>query len=79
MDRANQYGAKIETKVPQYVEYYQHDRLVQPERAFPRIVFLAPDEQRAGYLSRLVQERPEARQLFSVGLLEDPVATLLRF
>ncbi|PKV88172.1 replication-relaxation family protein [Streptomyces sp. TLI_146] len=79
VDRANQYGAKIETKVPQYVAYYQHDRLAQPERAFPRIVFLVPDQQRAEYLSRLVQSRPEVRQLFSVGLLEDPIAALLRF
>ncbi|MFD2118485.1 replication-relaxation family protein [Streptomyces cirratus] len=78
VDRANQYGAKIETKLPQYVAYYQHDRLAQPDRAFPRVVFLAPSEQRAGYLNRLVQGRPEVRQLFSVGLLEDPIATLLR-
>nr|WP_275406803.1 replication-relaxation family protein [Streptomyces sp. SID12488] len=79
VDRANQYGAKIETKVPQYVAYYQHDRLAQPDRAFPRIVFLAPNDQRAGYLGQLVQGRPEVRQLFSVGLLEDPIATLMRF
>ncbi|MEV3915002.1 replication-relaxation family protein [Streptomyces canus] len=77
VDRANQYGAKIETKVPQYVAYYQHDRLAQPDRAFPRIVFLAPHEQRVQYLSRFVQGRPEIGHLFTVGLLEYPVASLL--
>ncbi|WP_406123731.1 replication-relaxation family protein [Streptomyces canus] len=77
VDRANQYGAKMETKVPQYMAYYQHDRLARPDRAFPRIVFLAPHEQRVQYLRRLVQGRPEIGHVFTVGLLEYPVASLL--
>lgn len=77
VDRANQYGAKIETKVPQYVAYYQHDRLAQPDRAFPRVVFLAPDDRRVRYLVRLLEGHPQAARLCSVGLLDNPVQVLL--
>ncbi|WP_274562383.1 replication-relaxation family protein [Streptomyces spiramyceticus] len=77
VDRANQYGAKIETKLPQYLAYYQHHRQAQPEQSFPRVVFFAPHEQRMRYLRRLIAERPDARHLFAVGSLDDPLAVLL--
>ncbi|OEJ41212.1 hypothetical protein AR457_10150 [Streptomyces agglomeratus] len=77
VDRANQYGTKIETKLPQYLAYYQHHRQAEPEQSFPRIVFLAPHEQRANYLRRLVAGRPAERRLFTAGLLDDPLGVLL--
>ncbi|OEJ61059.1 hypothetical protein BGM19_26655 [Streptomyces agglomeratus] len=77
VDRANQYGAKIETKLPQYLAYYQHHRQTWPDQSFPRVVFLAPHEQRVSYLRRLVAERPEAQRLFTVGLLDELVAVTL--
>jgi hypothetical protein len=77
VDRANQYGTKIDTKLPQYLAYYRHDRMTQPDRAFPRVVFLAPDDKRVAYLGRLITEYPEPPGLFSVGFLEDPVTALL--
>ncbi|MFD5536660.1 replication-relaxation family protein [Streptomyces sp. NPDC127079] len=77
VDRANQRGIKIATKFPQYLNYYNHEQLQGPPRAFPRIVFLAPDERRVTYLQGLVDERPDTRHLFRVGLLDDPLAVLL--
>lgn len=77
VDRANQYGTKIDTKLPQYLAYYRHDRMTQPDRAFPRVVFLAPDDKRVAYLNRLIGEYPEPPNLFAIGFLEDPVTALL--
>jgi len=78
VDRANQYGAKISSKLPQYVSYYRHHRAVTPGQTFPRIVFLAPDERRVRYLTGLLDDRAEARQLFHVGLLSEPLPALLQ-
>jgi hypothetical protein len=77
VDRANQYGTKIETKLPQYLAYRHHDRQAQPDRAFPRIVFLAPDERRVQYLARIVHAHSDTRSLFSVGLQDDPLNALI--
>ncbi|MGW2851478.1 replication-relaxation family protein [Streptomyces sp. NPDC001215] len=78
VDRGTQRGMKIATKLPQYFAYYEHDREERPDRAFPRIIFLTPHDDRVTYLRRLVDEYPKYRPLFTVGLLDDPVAALLR-
>ncbi|MGW4817166.1 replication-relaxation family protein [Kitasatospora cineracea] len=79
VDRANQYGAKIAGKIPQYLAYYQHHQLAGTATVLPRqVVFLAPDTGRVRYLERLIAKQSEGRRLFGVGLLDDPVTALTK-
>ncbi|QNA75400.1 hypothetical protein C8250_029055 [Streptomyces sp. So13.3] len=77
VDRAGQYGTKIESKLPQYLAYYHHHRIAEPDRRFPWIIFLAPHDQRVAYLTRLLNEQAKLRSAFLVGILDNPVETLL--
>ena len=78
VDRANQYGTKIASKLPQYVNYYRHHQVVTSGQIFPRIVFLAPDDRRVAYLTRLLDEAAESRHLFRVGRLDESLPALLQ-
>ncbi|MFJ3777561.1 replication-relaxation family protein [Streptomyces sp. NPDC090075] len=78
VDRGTQRGTKIATKLPQYLAYRRHEEAHQPGRLFPRVVFLAPHDDRVAYLERLVDEHPQHRAIFTVGLLDDPVTALLK-
>ncbi|MFF7525951.1 replication-relaxation family protein [Streptomyces pseudovenezuelae] len=77
VDRANEHGAKIDNKLPQYLAYHEYYRAAFPDRPFPRIVFLAPDDRRVNYLQGLLDGYPDYRPLFTVGLLDDPLTALL--
>ncbi|BAJ31017.1 MULTISPECIES: replication-relaxation family protein [Kitasatospora] len=78
VDRANQFGAKISGKIPQYLAYYQHQLLAGTNAGLPRkVVFLAPDTSRATYLHRLIARHQDGRQLFTVGLLDHAVSVLV--
>jgi hypothetical protein len=74
VDRAGQHGAKIATKLPQYLSYRHHEQ--GSGQVFPGVVFLAPSPTRAAYLAALIQRRPEAAHLFRVALYDEAVAAL---
>lgn len=71
VDRADQWGAKIASKVPQYLAYRKYE---QPTgRPFPRVQFLTVHDRRVTYLKKLVS----GQSGFGVGLLSDAVAHLI--
>ncbi|MEV8442670.1 replication-relaxation family protein [Actinosynnema sp. NPDC051121] len=74
MDRGTQWGAKIATKVPQYLAYFNSSRPNEP--IFPKVLLLAPSERRAGYLSRLIKERGPDIPLFEAGVVDDAINLL---
>jgi hypothetical protein len=63
-------GKAISSKIPQYIAYW-HQEQAQPDsgRLFPRVLMLAPTQQRTRYLARIVAGRPDFAKLFQVGLL----------
>ena len=74
IDRGTQWGAKIATKVPQYMAYWHHDRRDEP--VFPQVLLLAPNEPRAAYLHRLVHKGAPDVPLFTAGLVDDALDLL---
>jgi hypothetical protein len=81
VDRANQYGTKISTKVPQYLAYYDYERLrqrseVQAGTHFPRVLFLAPTPARENYLKELINHAARAHALFRVAQFDDALTAL---
>jgi len=81
VDRANQYGTKISTKIPRYLDYYDHERRRQQAEAeakphFPRVLFLAPSAAREDYLNKLITSDPRASALFRVTQYDEAVNAL---
>lgn len=76
VDRASQRGTKIDTKFPQYIDYWQWHKETKPDQVFPQVLFLAPHAGRVAYLKGLVRSRPEAQNLFRIELMEDAMAVL---
>lgn len=68
VDRGDQWGAKIASKLPRYLTYQEYDR--PSGRVFPLVLFLAPDERRVGYLEQLILERGGGSMVFRAGLFE---------
>lgn len=80
VDRANQYGTKISTKLPQYAAFWQYER-ARFQRSgkrghFPGVLFLVPTSERGTYLERLIQRDPETARLFRVALYDEAVAAM---
>ncbi len=79
VDRGDEHGPKISTKVPQYVAYWQYEQ--GSGRVFPQVLLLETEhprgsrytEQRLRYLAELVEGAPP---LFQVALFEDAVRLL---
>ncbi len=71
VDRGTQYGAKISTKIPQFLAYHNW-----PDRdgIFPLVVLLTRTERRASYLRGVVAGFNNQQKLFCVDQLEAPVA-----
>lgn len=62
VDRGQEWGAKISSKVPQYIDYYLHER--SNGKVFPRVLVLG---ERVKYLKGVVTTRPDYAHLFQVG------------
>lgn len=75
VDRADQWGAKIKSKVPQYLAYRDYER--PTGRPFPRVLFLTVNERRVAYLNRLIREQAAHLQGFQSGLFDDALSTLI--
>ena len=75
IDRADQWGAKISSKLPQYLAYRDYER--PGGRIFPRVLFLTVHERRVAYLTGLVQKQAANSVVFRVGLFDDALRLLL--
>jgi hypothetical protein len=72
VDRGQEWGTKISSKVPQYIDYYLYERAAR--KVFPRVLVLG---NRVKYLTGVVNTRPDYAHLFQVGL-EDSLVELLQ-
>jgi hypothetical protein len=70
VDRADQWGAKLRSKVPQYQAYREYER--PSGQVFPRVQFLTVHARRVVYLKKLVRGHAG----FGVGLFSDAIALL---
>jgi hypothetical protein len=76
VDRASQRGTKIDTKFPQYIDYWEYHRAANPGQVFPQVLFLAPHAGRVDYLNGLIRSRPNMRALFRAELMDDAMVVL---
>jgi hypothetical protein len=72
VDRGLEWGTKISSKVPQYIDYYLYER--STGKVFPRVLVLGG---RTKYLTGVVNTRSDYAHLFQVGP-EDGLVELLK-
>lgn len=75
IDRADQWGAKISSKMPQYLAYRDYER--PNGRPFPRVLFLTVHERRATYLTGLIQKQAPNSTTYRAGLFDDALMLLV--
>lgn len=76
VDRAQEWGKQIPTKLDGYISYRVHEQSLG--RATPRILLLAPTDTRVAYLAAEVAKKAAGYQaLFGVDLLERVAAAVL--
>jgi hypothetical protein len=74
VDRDEEYGTKISSKIPAYLDYLAHE---QPSgRVFPQVLFLCLSPQRMRYLKALAADHAPASNVFHVGLFDGAVELL---
>lgn len=79
VDRATEATPTIARKLAIYRRYFQTGREQERFGAFPRIVFLVPDEERkAVIVDVLAAQPPERWDLFRVALFDDAVTALTK-
>lgn len=74
VDRDEEYGTKISSKVPAYLDYLEHER--PNGRVFPRVLLLCLSPQRVRYLTTLLANHAAGSTVFQVGLFDDAVDLL---
>lgn len=77
VDRATESAPTIARKLAVYRRYFQTGREQERFGAFPRVVFLVPDEERKAVLVDVFAAQPaETWELFRVAVFDDAVAAL---
>jgi Replication-relaxation len=71
VDRGTEWRARLNQKMRLYVSAYRR----WPDRTFPRVLFIVPDEQRARFVEG-VTKRQEIPQLFTVCTFDDALSML---
>jgi Replication-relaxation len=75
IDRAEEWGAKIASKLPQYLAYRDYSAL--RGQVFPKVLFLTVHERRVAYLEKLIAKLPAAdRQNFMVALFDSAITVV---
>jgi hypothetical protein len=75
IDLAQESGRTIARKAAGYLEHYRSGSEQRDASAYPRVLWLAPDEDRARQLSEVLERQPaEAAQLFVVRRFDETVA-----
>jgi len=77
LDLGTESAATLARKLAVYRGYWQSGTEQAAREVFPKVLWLVPDESRAGVLAKVISRQPtEARALFAVALSEQAVARL---
>jgi hypothetical protein len=78
VDRGTQTAATLAAKTTVYRRYWQTGtEQARNDGLFPKVIWLVPDEPRAGVMQAVIRRQPaEAQELFAVALLRDAVARM---
>jgi hypothetical protein len=77
IDLASESGRTIARKAAGYLEHYRSGHEQHAHGAYPRVLWLVPDEPRASQIREVLERQPaEARRLFSLCPFDDAVAFL---
>lgn len=77
VDRGTEHQPAIVRKCRQYLAYLQTGQGQEQQGVFPRVAWLTTSERRAASLQATIDGLGGSVPLFQVGLLADPLATLL--
>ena len=77
LDLGTESAATLARKLAVYRGYWQSGTEQAAREVFPKVLWLVPDESRAGVLAKVISRQPtEAQSLFAVALSEQAVARL---
>jgi hypothetical protein len=77
VDLGTESAATLSRKLAVYRGYWQSGTEQAAREVFPKVLWLVPDESRAGVLAKVISRQPsEARSLFAVALFEQAVTRL---
>lgn len=77
VDRGTEGSRALERQLQAYVAYYRSGAEQAERGVFPRVLWLAPDERRAGVIGESVQRLQAGRELFQVAGFEQATEVLI--
>lgn len=78
VDRGTEGSRALERQLQLYLDYFGSSTEQAERGVFPRVLWLAPDEQRVAAIESSVQRLPtQARELFCIARFSDALATMI--